>query len=185
MLLVSFIIRIYYDAWSSECNIRNHIPLQLHYALYLCLPKYIMHSLYRCLHNCSMQIYVHICALPVYLIVNAHVYLTAYDTGNVSGTFHNALPTQKPHSKHSPQSPPHLHCAPALKSVTAQIPRYVMAFSTVFTDPFLTTQCTDHIDAAITLLTFRLQTTTELLSTQVYSIYTSKQHTVLAVWTLL
>jgi len=67
-----------------------------------------------------------------------------------------------------------------MKSTIAQIPRYIMAYSPVFTDAFLTTQCTGHTDAATTLLTFRLQTTTELLSTQLYSIYTSKQHTVLA-----
>lgn len=132
---------------------------------------------------------MHICALPVYRIVNSHVYLTAYDTGNISETLRNALPTLTPHCKHSSQRPPHLHCAPAMKSVTAQIPRYVMAvitaYSTVLTDAFLTTQRTGHTDPATTLLTFRLQTTTELLSTKLYSIYTSKQHTVLAIWILL
>jgi hypothetical protein len=118
-----------------------------------------------------------------------HYQFTAYDTGNISETLHIALPTQTPHCKHSSHRSPHLHCAPAMKSVTAQIPRYVMAFvtaySTVFTDAFLTTQCTGHTDAATTLLAFRLQTTTELLSTQLCSIYTSKQHTALAIWILL
>jgi len=170
-------------------NIQSEIPLQLHNALYLCLPKYIMHSLYRCLHNCSTQIYVHVRALPVHCTVSAHVYWTAYNIGNISETLHNALPTLTPHCKHSSQRSPHLHCAPAIKSVTAQIPCYIMAFvtaySTVFTDAFLTAQCTGHTDAATTLLTFRLHTTTELLSTQLCSIHTSKQHTALVVWILL
>jgi hypothetical protein len=118
------------------------------------------------------------------LIVNAHVYLTAYDTGNVSGTLHNALPKQKPHSKRSPEPSTCALCSssevcdcadPSLRNglqycVYRSLPKHTVH---------------GHIDAAITLLTFRLHTTTELLSTQVYSIYTSKQHTVLAVWTLL
>lgn len=148
--------------------------MQLHFALYLSLPKYIMHSLYKCLHNCSMQIYVHICALPVYqyCIVSSHVHLTAHDTGNISETLHNALPTLTPHCKHSSQRTSHPHCAPSMKSVTAQILCYVMAFVTAYSivfirvDAFQTTQCHGHTDAATTLLTFRL-------------------HTALAVWILL
>jgi hypothetical protein len=128
-----------------------------------------MHSLYRCLHNCSMQIYVHICALTVYCTVNAHVYLTAYYTSNISETLHNALPTLTPHWKHSSQRPPCLHCAPAMKPVTAQIPRYVMAFVTAHSKHWVyrclpTTQCTGHTDAATMLLTFRLQAIALLLA---------------------
>jgi hypothetical protein len=60
-----------------------------------------------------------------------------------------------------------------MKSATAQIPCYIMAYSAVFTDAFLTTQYTGHTDAATTLLTFRLQTTTEHTAIQYIQLKTT------------
>jgi hypothetical protein len=104
--LVGFIIRIYHNAWSSECQIYLNVVNTVHHIRYHHLPtnSYALHCVYQLTYECSLlhisfRLYLSVHILSLALFSRCRVLFVSYSFNITFPSFPSTVVRQTVYSR--------------------------------------------------------------------------------------